>query len=337
MTETSFYWNGIATGDAILAPYTSDRYHEIWKKILTRNDNEGAINGYLNKLEVVGITGGIKVLSGAALVDGLFYENSDTLSVELDDPVSNPRIDLIVVRKDWGTQTARIAVVEGDENASPTAPTVTQTSSSIWEIPLAEALITTNGTITVADSREFTIGTIFSRIGMINIEDITSDGTESSFNFSDIPQGFRHLKIEINGRSTGNAATGRQLHPINFNGDSGGNYNFQAILGIGIASSAVAFASLSTPGVAVLPNALTSSGYSGQSTIIIPNYTNSFYKTAISRYMHSGDGGTETSTIVFNSLIWRNTSPIIRINIPDVDANPGVLVAGSTATLYGFL
>ena len=44
MTETSFYWQGTATGDGGLAPYAASKYHSLWKILFTREDDAGILN-----------------------------------------------------------------------------------------------------------------------------------------------------------------------------------------------------------------------------------------------------------------------------------------------------
>ncbi len=334
MVETSFYWEGTAAGDATLAPYSPDRYHTLWQIMFTRDDNEGIINGYLNSLEVLGITGGIKVLSGAALVDGLFYENDDSKSVEMTEPVTDPRIDLVVIRKDWGTQEARIATIEGVENASPTAPTVTQTAGAIWEIPLAQALITTSGTITITDVRELPIGRIFPTAGLVHIKTITSDGTLSQFDFQDISQIYRHLHIECQLRHN-RTFDNIDLGLMRFNGDAGNNYSVQILVGGNITVAAVAIIAFSGANIRGIATNASAAGQASQHTIYIPNYTNNLYKSFFVNQFITPENIVGNFDLNMAGGTWLNTSAVERISIFNFDDPTGSFVPGSTVSLYG--
>ena len=336
--ETSFYWEGLVAGDATLAPYSPDRYHALWQIMFTRGDNEGIINGYLNSLEVLGITGGIKVLSGAALVDGLFYENDDSKSVEMAEPVADPRIDLIVIRKDWGTQTTRIAIIEGVENAAPTAPTATQTVGAIWEIPLAQALITTSGTITITDVREFPVGRVFPIAGLAHIETITSDGTLSQFDFQDIPDIYRHLKMEAQLRvETLGATFFDSFAALRINGDAGTNYNLQSIFAKDVVINATRNTG-STFLVFQVTTSLANNGRATQVDVLIPNYTkNVLHKNATITTSECPNNTTTDFRTAIRGHIWRDTNSIERLTIAIWGGiSIGLpFISGSTVSLYG--
>lgn len=334
MTETSFYWNGLATGDAVHAPYTSDRYHIIWKILFTGDDaNEGIVSGYLNELEVEGITGGIKVKSGVALVAGLFYENSNSLSIEITEPVSNPRIDRAVIRRSWGTQQARIAIIEGTENASPTAPAITQDDGSEWDTPLAQFLITTSGTITVTDERENSTSPLAFPGGMKLVERIELASADATISFNNIPQVYRHLHIEGNVRSNQTGSFSDSIR-YRYNGDAGTNYSGQAYLGQNITASAVVTALVSSAGFGIID---TIDGLANQLTIVsgrISNYKESYFKTSIGETAAFADGVVGTPFFRYNNnYTWINTDPITSILFFLGSGN--TFSASSTLSLYG--
>jgi hypothetical protein len=81
------------------------------------------------------------------------YENTASVDFAVVSPVGDTRIDRIVVRADWAAQTVRLAVLTGDEGGS--APALTQDAGTTWEIPLAQASVTTAGAITLTDEREY--------------------------------------------------------------------------------------------------------------------------------------------------------------------------------------
>jgi hypothetical protein len=107
-------------------------------------------------LAVSGSITPVTVATGAAIIYGLFYENTTAVSVSISTPSSGTsRYDRIVVRKDTVAQTARIARVTGTAAASPSIPALTQVVSGIYEIPLATILIDDAGVITITDAREY--------------------------------------------------------------------------------------------------------------------------------------------------------------------------------------
>jgi hypothetical protein len=63
----------------------------------------------------------------------------------------NPRIDTVVLRKDWVLQTIRLVVLTGTPAGSPLPPTLTQTPGTRWEIPLADILVN-SGFVTIVQA-----------------------------------------------------------------------------------------------------------------------------------------------------------------------------------------
>jgi len=150
MAEISLEWSGTTTGDA--GKYSDDQWSDRWRKIFT-NDRatEGYLPGYENELEITGATSPISVNTGAAFVDGKFYENNAALNVVVPSPTVSTRVDRIVLRKSWVAQTVRITRIEGIEGGG--APALTQTDGTTWDVPLYQVTITTGGAITLTDER----------------------------------------------------------------------------------------------------------------------------------------------------------------------------------------
>lgn len=152
MTEQSFFWDGLVTGDASLAPYVSDVLSEIFEKMFQKNRTTmGYIEGVLNSFASASVGSPVVIGSGAALVDGTFYIADAAINVVVPTPVAATRIDRIVLRKDFVNQTVRVARVAGVEGGG--APALTQVDGATWEIPLWQASITTLGVITLTDER----------------------------------------------------------------------------------------------------------------------------------------------------------------------------------------
>jgi len=333
MTETSFYWNGLVTGDASLAPYSHNVWNRLWQVMFTRADNEGVLDGIDNELAVSGTTVAVSVATGKALVDGSLYQSSEAVSIAIPTPVTDPRIDRIVVRKDWSTQTIRIARVAGTENASPTAPALTQTDLSIWEIPLAQALITTGGVITVTDERENARTRLaLASAGISVIETFTALGTETEVDFLNIPSTFQHLIIVGNILSS---SAGVGAGTFRINGDSTvGNYNRQVFGRSGGAAVAAGNAGVILPPIDTLGSNADSGARSTQIEFHIPNYKGTTFFKAITQKEETNPANVAADlNITIEQVVWLNTAAINRITI--VRDGGSTLELGTVITLYG--
>lgn len=89
---------------------------------------------------------------GSALVDGTEYQNSAALTLSITANASgNPRIDTIVLRKVFATQTIRAFVLAGTPAASPVPPSLTQSTGVTWEIPIADIAVA-NGAVSITNA-----------------------------------------------------------------------------------------------------------------------------------------------------------------------------------------
>lgn len=157
MAENSIFWTTNNVGDGPAAGFSSSDIFEVYRSLLTGSvgANYGGISpDYLNELAVTGATSPVSVATGAALVYGIPYFNSAGVNVTVPTPASSTRIDRIVLRADWSAQTVRITRVAGTEGAG-SAPALTQSAGVTWDIPLARVTITTAGSITLTDDRQY--------------------------------------------------------------------------------------------------------------------------------------------------------------------------------------
>ncbi len=156
MAEISRPWDGIVTGDA--GPYSDDQWTNVWATLLGPTvATEGVFFEQLNDLDLSGLPASpVTIETGRAMVDGSWYESDSNVSVTIPTPAANPRIDRIVLRKDWALQTIRITRIAGAEAASPTPPAITQVDGTTWDTVLWQVFVTTGGVITAyRDERDF--------------------------------------------------------------------------------------------------------------------------------------------------------------------------------------
>jgi hypothetical protein len=134
MTEYSRFFGG---EEGSYPEYTQTEFAAAMQKLL----GDGVFNGVLNELEVSEddpVSLDVSVATGWAFIQGYWYYNDAALTKTLGaaDPV-NDRIDRIILRLDATTDyEITCEVLEGTPGADPSAPSLTQTSST-WEISLA--------------------------------------------------------------------------------------------------------------------------------------------------------------------------------------------------------
>lgn len=162
MAEISYFWNGTTVGDAAASPYEAASLFSSVMSTLSRGINYPN-QGYVldsanagNRLAVSNAGGGvINVATGTAVVIGTWYNNNSVLGFTIPDnpPSLATRIDRIVLRKTWSTQTVRLTYVEGPANGGGPEPLLLSGYGVVWDIPIAKISITTGGVVTVTDER----------------------------------------------------------------------------------------------------------------------------------------------------------------------------------------
>lgn len=168
-------------------------------------------------------------------------------------------------------------------------------------------------------------------LGYTQIADTTLSGSAATITFSSIPQIYKHLRIVVQAR--GDAAAAFVDCNIQFNGDTGANYDTEVLSGVNVtaaaanANGAVAGNTFSFPGTTV-----TRANLAGVGIIEIPNYAGTTFEKQV-----IASGGQADSTPAnmgfFNRLSsWRNTAAISSITLKTSSGN---FVAGTRATLYG--
>lgn len=150
MSENSAFWEGHTTGDAASltgwdAPYTSNDMRDLFAHIFTNYSSEGfVVPEYEDELLVHSNSPDdltVLIEAGSAFVCGRIYELTDTEELAISSNVSgNPRLDRVILRITYATQTTRIVILEGTPGAVPALPTLTQDAAT-YEISLANVWV----------------------------------------------------------------------------------------------------------------------------------------------------------------------------------------------------
>lgn len=178
MAEFSLFWNGTTTGDASAAPYDANTEYANWVRqtigLGNTRANAGVVLGngseatQLDSLQVTeNSPAGMSVLLniGNAIVHGSTYDNDSALTLSIAANGSgSARIDTIVLRKSWNSQTVRAAVLAGTPAGSPVPPSLTQSDGTTWEIAIADIAVA-NGAVSITNAN------ITSRATYVNAAD----------------------------------------------------------------------------------------------------------------------------------------------------------------------
>lgn len=146
-----------------------------------------------------------------------------------------------------------------------------------------------------------------------------------------IPGGYTGIYIELHGRSDDAGAVATLT--LRINGDSGANYDSQAMAYQ--ASGAIGGESLGATSLPVgyMPTAAAAAGIAASLVMDLPFYAGTtFQKTVQSR--NAGKYGTSTTNFINHTMMgaWRNTAAITSVVIT---LSAGNWVAGSAGVMYG--
>jgi hypothetical protein len=156
------------------------------------------------------------------------------------------------------------------------------------------------------------------------IANITLSAATASVAFSNIPQGYRDLKIISTIALSGDISTYMQ-----FNNDVGANYNSVRILGNGSSATSYANSNSSTALAFGISNATAQTTLTTNVIFEVLDYSiTNKHKSTISRV---NDAASESMVVAGR---WSSTSAITSIQCI---AGSGTFSTGSTFTLYGVL
>ncbi len=152
MAERSNLWTTSSTplaGSHQLTGISQDTWRTIWKSLL----GDCVIRLDRGSLSVNAASGAVTVGTGSGCVSGFIYENDAAKSISIPTPTSATRIDRIVLRANWTDMKVTAERIAGAEGGS--APALTTSEGTTWDVLLADVSITTGGAITVTDKRTF--------------------------------------------------------------------------------------------------------------------------------------------------------------------------------------
>ncbi len=160
--QDSWLWATSSSGDGSASGYTQADWTKIAQIFGSCHGNEGVAD-YANHYSASEELETVLIDTGGALVDGKPHECTTAGSVAVVAAVGggNTRIDRIILRASWNAadaspNTVRIVNLAGTDAGTPSAPTLTTTTGSTYEIAMWQALVNTAGSITtLTDERNY--------------------------------------------------------------------------------------------------------------------------------------------------------------------------------------
>lgn len=144
------------------------------------------------------------------------------------------------------------------------------------------------------------------------IERVSLSASAASITFSNIPQMYQHLQIRMTARSSRSAATQEEIS-MQFNSDTGNNYAFHELYGIGTSTGAGALASTNRIVVGYVTGNTAISNNFGMAIIDILDYT-STSKTTVARSI-AGTDNNGNGIIGIHSGMWTNTNAVTSVTL----------------------
>lgn len=134
MTQSSYPFENADTNET--------QYSRLLRHLTTHG--RAGVNGIPgdNNLRVTAGTGmTVSVSSGQALVRGHFYTSTSAEVLSIAASGAQPRIDSIILRLDPSVNSIVLAVLQGTPAATPSAPSLTQNDTTVFELLLANVLV----------------------------------------------------------------------------------------------------------------------------------------------------------------------------------------------------
>lgn len=164
---------------------------------------------------------------------------------------------------------------------------------------------------------------------MTLVYDQTLSADAASFDVQNIPQGYKHLFVVANLRTT--EAVAQSTVRLKINNDAGANYDHQTAGGTNTSTSISANAGGNDLGY-IIPGASAASGVFGPILFFIPDYAGVVGEKDFIEIGGFADESAANSFAATKIGHWRNTVAINRITLA---AGSGNLLSGSRLTIYG--
>jgi len=151
MAEQSFPFENIDT--------TESQFSE-WATNFQETGLQGSPDGSELGITVTGSDLNLTIAAGQAFIRGHYYINTDDLVLAVTSAGTDTRIDIVVVELDPEANTIVTKIVSGEAvSADPVAPTLTQSATGIYQLPIATLTIP-NSTVAITagmlvDTRTF--------------------------------------------------------------------------------------------------------------------------------------------------------------------------------------
>jgi len=136
MAEQSFPFENIDTTEA--------QFSE-WATNFQETGVQGSPTGTELGITVTGSDLNLTIAAGQAFIRGHYYINTDDLVLAVTSAGTNTRIDIVVVELDPEANTIVTKIVSGEAvSADPVAPTLTQSATGIYQLPISTLTIPTS-------------------------------------------------------------------------------------------------------------------------------------------------------------------------------------------------
>lgn len=340
MTQISRYWSVPGLGHAPGLRYDAETDIAEVEMALSgaaaMSNRGGVFRGVAGALEVTGTASPVSVAAGMAQVWGTWYKLTAAEEVAVATPSSDPRIDRVVLRKDWAAQTVTLELVAGAEDPAPQPPALTQNEGTVWEIPLAQLSIGTDGVITVTDQRQYltpggaatggaATGALVP-IATVTVPDMAPDPQPSEIEFTNIPQDGIALWLISTLQASGSLYCG-------FNGEYGGEHTeYDAIyMYAALSYTPTILSELESYGIWIANPPGVNTYFMSAQAFITRYAEDAIFKTVSYNYVDVAEG-----EMGIGSGYWRNTAPISSITL-FFDDSQTRFAAGSVFTLYKLL
>ena len=183
MAQLSGYWTtGGSTGHQQTS-YTQAQMAIAGAIYSASSKYEGIAPGFKNELAGSVVSANtVRINTGGAVVDGQWYHNDSAVDVTIPSAsgAGNTRIDRIVLRCSWSSFETAVYRIPGADGVSPSAPAITQTSGTTYDIMLYQALVDTAGNVTLTDERVFAMGEFDLADGQVTESKIATDAVTTA-------------------------------------------------------------------------------------------------------------------------------------------------------------